>query len=131
MLLWLNIDKQQTSWIENVNHMVSQGSLSLDEGLSFDSLDYDCLAIELRKNDEADLITGVIKSQDCRSKASFLCSQNVKHLTNPDQSSKIPCLLTNRSSFTNDDDKVVRSKRDTVQEKKEPYSENEKGKLLV
>ena len=84
-----------------------EGSLSLDESLNFDSLNYDCLAIELRKDDENDLISGIIKSQDCKHKAWLLCSQNVEQFTKPDQSSKISCLLQNRSSFINDENKIM------------------------
>ena len=127
----MNIEEQRTDWIEILDHLNFQDPITLDESMKRQPTSISgCPVMKLRKLDNSDSISALITSEDCESKARFLCSLDLSKPTKVHKPN-FSCLQPKKSASKNEEESVRRKKRDFNSQTNENIKENKRGKKFV
>ena len=130
--MWLNVDEQRTDWIEILDHLKFQDSITLDESTERKPTSTNaCPVMKLQKLDNSDSISALITSGDCESKAKFLCSLDLSNPTKVHKKPNFSCLQPKKSASTNGEKINERQKRHSNSEMDKKIYENKGSKILA
>lgn len=128
----MNIEEQRTDWIEILDHLNFQDSITLDENMKRQPTSISgCPVMKLEKLDSSDSMSALITSGDCESKARFLCSLDLSKPTKVNKKPNFSCLQPKNFASKNEEESNRRKKRDSNSETNEKIEENKRGKKSV
>ena len=115
--------------------MSNQGRFRFNESLKLSgSSASDCLVLKLSKNGSNGSNSALVTSRDCDMKAKFWCSVDVDEMKTMEETPKLECLLSNKTSSINATKEGKRRKRApekiVEQHNVESADSNKKGKSI-
>ena len=130
--MWLNVDEQRTDWLEILDQLKFQDSITLDESMKRKPTSTSgCPVMKLQKLDNSDLISAMITSGDCEEKARFLCSLDLSKPTKVHTKPNFSCLQPKKSASKDGEKINGRKKRHSNIETNEKIYENKESKIFA